>query len=47
MSEAEDDNPELDSEPEEGDLEMCLMTEVGEFGIFTSIYRRIQRESPG
>ncbi|KAK9975549.1 hypothetical protein ABG768_020801 [Culter alburnus] len=28
MSEAEDDNPELDSEPEEGDLEMCLMTEV-------------------
>lgn len=37
MSEAEDDNPELDSEPEEGDIEMCLITEVGESGIFISM----------
>lgn len=32
MSEAEDnDILELDSEPEDGDVEMCLMTDVGEF----------------
>lgn len=39
MSEVEDDINELDSETENGDVEMCLMSEVGEFGIFTTIYR--------
>lgn len=39
MSEAEEDiHDELDSEPENGDIEMGLMSEVGEFGIFTTIY---------